>query len=137
MRRTILAYGVVLAVAALGLEWLEQRYALRVVSIEAYFAVIAVAFMGLGVWLGLRLRRSHEAPPPGPNEAALRALRLTEREREVLGLLAAGHSNKEIARTLDVSPNTVKTHVANLYAKLDVARRTQAVEKARLLALIP
>ena len=51
--------------------------------------------------------------------------------------LADGQSNKEIARTLAISPNTVKTHIARLYAKLEVNGRVQAIEAARSLHLIP
>jgi DNA-binding CsgD family transcriptional regulator len=72
-----------------------------------------------------------------PNLAARKALGLTGQEMKVLEELAAGRSNKEIARTLGLSPNTVKSHVANLFAKLEVGRRTQAVGKARDLYLIP
>ncbi len=56
---------------------------------------------------------------------------------EILALLASGQSNKEMARTLGISPNTIKTHVARLYEKLEVQRRLPAIEKARWLALIP
>ena len=52
-------------------------------------------------------------------------------------LLASGQSNKELARTLGISPNTVKTHLARLYEKLEVQKRVQAIEKARWLDLIP
>ena len=52
--------------------------------------------------------------------------RLTRREREVLGLIVAGRSNKRIALALGISEKTVKTHVGHLLAKLDVADRTQA-----------
>ena len=65
------------------------------------------------------------------------SLGITQREEQVLALLAAGKSNKEIAQKLGVSPNTVKTQIASLYQKLEVQRRTQAVQKARELALIP
>jgi ATP/maltotriose-dependent transcriptional regulator MalT len=64
-------------------------------------------------------------------------LGLTERELAVLESLAAGHANKEIARVLGISPNTVKTHISNLFQKLEVQRRTQAIQKARILGLIP
>ena len=65
------------------------------------------------------------------------SLGLTGQEMKVLEKLAEGQSNKEIARILGLSPNTVKTHIANLFAKLEVARRTEAVAKARDLHLIP
>lgn len=52
--------------------------------------------------------------------------RLTEREREVLSLIAQGRSNKEIARDLTLSEKTVKTHVSNIFAKLGLSDRTQA-----------
>ena len=62
--------------------------------------------------------------------------RLTPRESEVLPLLAQGFSNKEIARSLGVSPDTVKDHLARLYAKLDARDRTEAVSRARSIGLL-
>jgi ATP/maltotriose-dependent transcriptional regulator MalT len=64
-------------------------------------------------------------------------LGISGRESDVLTLLATGHSNQEIADQLFISPNTVKTHLHQLYQKLDVSRRGQAVEKARSLRLVP
>jgi DNA-binding NarL/FixJ family response regulator len=72
-----------------------------------------------------------------PNERAQTSLGITERERQVLQLLADGRSNKEIAAQLGLSPNTVKTHVARLFEKLRVARRTEAIVLARELGLVP
>ena len=63
-------------------------------------------------------------------------LGVSDREFEVLTLLAAGRSNKEIANQLDVSPNTVKTHVAKLFEKLEAKRRTEAISRARELGMI-
>lgn len=61
---------------------------------------------------------------------------LSQREHAVLRQLAEGLSNKEIARALSVSENTVKTHLANLYAKLGVSRRTEALKVARLFGFV-
>jgi len=137
MGRTILVYGLSLAVAAFALEWLQYKYIARAYAAEIYIFLIAAAFTALGVFVGRRLT---ERAAPGPfekNAAALSTLGVTDREYEVLTLLAAGCANKEIARRLDLSPNTVKTHLARLYEKLEVRRRTEAVHKARTLALIP
>ncbi|HBK91146.1 MAG TPA: helix-turn-helix transcriptional regulator [Parvularcula sp.] len=137
MGRTVLLYGVALAVAAFALEWLEYRYLTRLFATEIYIVLVAAGFTVLGLWAGRRLTRQAPASPFTRNDAALRSLGVTEREYEVLVLLADGCANKEIARRLEVSPNTIKTHIARLYEKLEVGRRTQAVQKARALALIP
>ena len=137
MRRTILAYALLLALATFALEWLEYRYVARVFPRDVYIVIIALAFAVLGVWVGSRLQSRPRGGGFARNDAALASLGITPREYAVLELLAEGHSNKEIARALSLSPNTVKTHVGRLYAKLEVTRRTQAVGKARSLALIP
>ena len=62
---------------------------------------------------------------------------LHEREYEVLRLIAQGKSNQEIARTLVISLGTAKTHINNIFRKLDVRTRTQALARARELHLIP
>lgn len=138
MGRTVLIYGALLAAAAFVLEWLQYKYIARVFAPEIYIFLIAVGFSALGVWAGRRLTGGdRSAGGFERNEAALASLGVTEREYEVLALLAEGCANKEIARRLSLSPNTIKTHVARLYGKLEVRRRTEAVRKARELALIP
>jgi DNA-binding CsgD family transcriptional regulator len=137
MGRTILIYGGVLAIAAFALQQLEYRYLARAFATEIYIVLIALGFTALGLWAGRRLTVRVSAHPFARNDAALKSLGVTDREYEVLALLAEGLANKEIARRLDVSPNTVKTHIARLYEKLGAERRTQAVQKARELALIP
>jgi DNA-binding CsgD family transcriptional regulator len=71
------------------------------------------------------------------NASLVSQLELSKRELEILSLLAQGHSNQEIAEKLFISLSTVKTHNQNLFEKLDVKRRIQAVEKAKRLNLIP
>lgn len=137
MGKTIAYYAVALALAAAALKWLEYRYLTRIFSAEIYIALLAAGFTCLGVWMGRKLTPQQSAPGFQLNHAAVRSLGLTARECEVLGLLASGQSNKEMARELGISPNTVKTHVSRIYEKLTVERRVHAIEKARLLALIP
>lgn len=137
MKRVVILYALGLAAGAFALQWLQYNYLVRVFSTEIYIGLIALAFAGLGVWAGMRLARRPASATFERNTAAIASLGITLREQEVLGLLAAGKSNKEIADKLGISPNTVKTQVASLYQKLEVQRRTQAVQKARELALIP
>lgn len=134
--RTLLFYGAALAVAAIALEQLKFRHAMSDLSSELYVALLAVGFTTLGLWLGHRLTAKRPRERFERNDAATRALGLTPRECELLALLASGQSNKELARTLGLSPNTVKTHLASLFAKLEVDRRVRAIEKARFLSLI-
>lgn len=136
MVRTTLLYAVALALGAWALEYLKYRHATQVFTTEIYVALLAVGFIALGIWLGQRL-----TPRPKPatfqrNEAAIAALGLTTRECEILERLASGRSLKELARDLQISPNTVKTHVAQVYAKLGVNKRVNALEKARALSVI-
>ena len=137
MLRTILVYGAILAAGTFVLEWLEFRLLVRAHAVEAYIALVAAAFMGVGVWLGAKLFRHGSAASFVPNTRVRETLGISGRELEVLELLAAGRSNKEIARRLDVSPNTVKTHVTKLFAKLEARRRTEAILRARELGMIP
>ena len=137
MARTIILYAIALGLAVAALEWLEYRYVARIFSTEIYVALLAAGFTALGVWAGIKLTSRPAAGAFARNDAAIRSLGLTARECEILELLASGQSNKEIARSLSISPNTVKTHVARVYEKLEVERWVQAIEKARWLALIP
>lgn len=137
MWKPIALYALALAGGAFVLQWIQYQYIVRVFAPELYIGLIAVAFTGLGIWAGNRLTPRTVAPAFERNDAAIRSLGLTERELTMLERLAAGDANKEIARALDISPNTVKTHIANLFQKLEVQRRTQAIQKARELRVIP
>jgi DNA-binding NarL/FixJ family response regulator len=132
----MLAYGLALAALAFMLEWLDYKHAVHAWSTEFYVACISIVFIALGIWVGNRLTAKPRLEYTR-NAAAIASLRLSARECEVLEMLAAGHANKVIARRLDISPNTVKTHVARLYEKLEVASRTQAIGKARALDILP
>lgn len=135
-RRTVL-YGILLALGTLILQWLDYQRLARVHSEEIYFALVAIAFLALGMYIGGRVIARPENPAFDGNPKAQASLNISERELEVLREIASGLSNKEIAIRLSVSPNTVKTHVARLFEKLGARRRTDAINKARELGIVP
>ncbi|MBI1769697.1 MAG: DNA-binding response regulator [Bacteroidetes bacterium] len=118
----------------------EYRYYIHDLSIEFYVGGIAILFSALGIWAGLKLTRKKvitASPDFVLDETQMQKLGISKREHEVLQLMAQGLSNQEIADKLFVSLNTIKTHSSNLFLKLDVSRRTQAVQKGKALRLIP
>jgi DNA-binding CsgD family transcriptional regulator len=137
MTRPIAVYGLAIAVAAFLLRWLEYRHAILFFPTEIYIVCIAVLFAAVGIWAGHHLTRRPGNRTFKRNDKAMQSLGISEREYEVLVLLAHGHSNQEIADKLFVSRNTIKTHLAHAYDKLGVSRRTQAIRKSRALRLIP
>lgn len=147
MKKTILLYGIALAILLVLLKAVEYRFWVRDLSMEVYVAIIALFFSALGIWAGLRLTQRREvlsphtlpeknAVPVQASDQLLEKHKISRREYEVLTLIAAGYSNQEIAEKLYVSLNTIKTHSSNLFIKLDVKRRTQAVQKAKDLGLM-
>lgn len=137
MFRTIAVAGLILALGAFLLTWLEVQQATRTMAPEIHVAVVAVLFAAGGAWIGWRIAARRHGPVFERNEAAVRSLGLTRQELKVLAALASGRANKEIARAMGLSPNTIKTHLANLFAKLGASTRTEAVTRARELSLIP
>ncbi len=135
-RGLIWLYGLALALGALVLQWLDYLYTVRRFSTEIGIVIVAALFTALGIWTGNRLTRSRIAPDFEKNTQALSALGISEREDQVLELLAKGLTNQQIADHLFVSLNTIKTHLSHLYQKLEVSNRTQAIHKARALRLI-
>ena len=138
MKRTIFLYGIGLAVMITLLKLLEYRFFVRSLSVEVYLGVVAVLFTVMGIWLGRKLTRKKLVRTESfvQNTEEIDRLGISRRELDVLELLAVGNSNQEIADKLFVSLNTVKTHTSNLFVKLNVKRRTQAIQKARELMLV-
>jgi DNA-binding CsgD family transcriptional regulator len=165
VRRTILLYGVVAGAAIALLRLIEYRFLVVEHAFEIYGALVALLFSALGIWLGLRITRPNatvivkevpvevpvevhvevpvEIPAPAtsgpfvPDAASLERLRITPREHEILQLIAAGLSTREIAERLFVSENTVKTHAGRVLEKLGARRRTQAVQVAKEAGILP
>ena len=141
--RDILLFGLCGGLLITLLKLTEYRFLVVEHSVEIYGGLIAAIFAGLGIWLGLTLTRKKQPPslPPtgpfSPDERQISELGITPRELEILGLIAAGLSNREIADRLFVSENTVKTHSSRLFDKLGARRRTQAVQLGKQAHLIP
>lgn len=115
-------------------------------SFETYAGIIAVIFLILGIYFGSKLgnKKSSIQDTPILNGGSHNSINinngietdLSARELEVLLNITHGLSNQEIADKLFVSLNTIKTHTGNIYSKLGVKSRTQAVSKAKSLNLI-
>lgn len=138
MWKRVAVYGLLLAIAALALQWLDYQRLARTRWEEVYAVAIALSFLALGTFVGARVFARVRRPPAFEgNPQAQAALGISARELAVLQEIGAGHSNKEIAARLHIAPSTVKTHVARLYEKLGAKRRTDAVNRARELGLVP
>lgn len=145
----MLLYGVSGGLLIAALKLTEYRFLVLQPSAEIYGGLIALLFAGLGIWLGLSITRKKEVVvikevpvaavdrPFAVDTERVRALGITPRELEILRHIARGMSTREIAETLFVSENTVKTHSSRLFDKLGVNRRMKAVEAGRALGLIP
>jgi len=147
--RHLILYGSLLAILVFVLKWLQWKFLILDNSLDIYIGLIAVFFTALGIWMATQLVKPkiekvivekeiylETRPEFGINETELKKLNLSSREYEVLQLLSRGCSNADIADKLFLSLSTVKTHVSNLFFKMDVKSRTQAIEKAKRLKII-
>jgi len=148
MRKHILLYGLLGGALIAVLRAIQYRWLVMEYSVEIYSGLVAAVFATVGIWLGLKLTRHTEtvivrevmvAAPSNfiRDETKLESLGITPRELEILELIAAGLSNREIAERVFVSENTVKTHSSRVFDKLGARRRTQAVHLAKDYRLIP
>lgn len=146
----IVKYGVILALLLMLLKWVELRFLLYSHSQEMMFGAVALIFTMLGIWVATRLMKPkvktmviekeiivEHKPEFEFNQEAFKAIGLTERELEVLEKMSLGFSNQEIADALSLSVPTIKTHASKMFEKMDVKRRTQAIEKGKSLKIIP
>jgi DNA-binding CsgD family transcriptional regulator len=148
MKKHVLIYGILGGALIAVLKIVEYRFLVVEHSLEIYGGLVALVFSVVGIGLGLKLTKTKETvvvkevlvPATAsfaPSQARLDELGLTKRELEILELIAAGLSNREIAERLFVSENTVKTHSSRLFVKLSAKRRTQAVQIGKELGLLP
>ena len=139
MFKVILRFGLLIAALLILFQLSKMSLFIPDMSSDLIVGLVGVSFIGMGVYLGLKFRKV-EIVEVGPvveiDQEKIKSLGLTEREMEVLVLISEGFSNVEIGEKLFLSENTIKTHVSNLFVKLDVKRRTQAVTRAKELRII-
>ena len=136
--KTVLIFGL-LIMGLLTLFLLSQySFAQGNVELEWIIAIIAVVFFIIGFILNRKKNNKNRfSTTEGTiNETKISDLGITDREYEILVKISEGLSNKEIGDRLFISESTVKTHVSNLYSKLDAKRRTQAIQKAKQFEII-
>lgn len=136
MKKTVLIFGM-LALAILALLQLSQ-YSLLSGDLKIEFVIsgIAIVFFVIGVFIQKKFRKE-EASFVEVDQKQIETIGLSKREYEVLVEMASGYSNKEIADRLFVSESTIKTHVSSVLLKLNAKRRTQAIQKAKELQILP
>jgi two-component system, NarL family, response regulator LiaR len=143
MKKTLLIYGLFLGILAFLLKITEYWFWVKMNAFDVYAILLSVIFLGTGLWLGMGFKnkksKQNAIPTEGVkqiDEQAIEKLGISKREYEVLVLMGKGMSNQEIADTLFVSQNTVKTHTSRLFEKLDVKNRTHAILKAKEMGII-
>lgn len=146
--KELISYAIAMAILLLLLRLLEYKFLVLEYKIEIYAGIIAIIFLLIGIWVTNKVTKPKVETVVvekevkifqdnfSVNTEAIETLKISSRELEVLQLMAKGLSNQEIADALFVSLHTIKTHNANLFEKLDVKRRTQAVEVAKKLQII-
>ena len=148
MKREIFLYGLFGGVLIVMLKLLEFRFLVVDHNLEIFGGVVAAIFTGLGIYFGLKLGKDKEVVAVKEvqvisngtfslDQSKLNEFRITDREYEILELMAHGLSNREIGEKLFISENTVKTHSSRLFEKLNASRRTQAVSIGKKYGLIP
>ena len=146
--KELISYAIAMAILLLLLRLLEYKFLVLEYKVEIYAGIIAIIFLLIGIWVANKVTKPKVETVVVEKEVkifqdnfsinteAIESLKISSRELEVLQLMAKGLSNQEIADALFVSLHTIKTHNANLFEKLDVKRRTQAVEVAKKLQII-
>jgi len=139
MWRLIIKYAVFLFAILSLLKFIEFQFFSYKITLGLYLGIIATLFLFAGFLISyvFSLKINHSGT--SSNLITIDENKLAEfspREQQVLNLLCHGYTNKKIASCLNISTNTVKTHLSKLFEKLGVNNRTQALSQAKLLNII-
>lgn len=136
MLKTVLRFGLIALALLILFQLSNVSLVIPSIPADTVIGVTAVILVALGIYLGGNIKKDkvvevEVAAPVEIDEERIQNLGISQRELEVLKLISTGLSNQEIGEQLFVSESTIKTHVSNLFVKLDVKRRTQAVTRAK------
>jgi DNA-binding NarL/FixJ family response regulator len=144
MRSIIIGFGLMILSLLILFKISEMSFIKGDIRLEVVVAIAAMVFFFIGVWFNRSSKQQSTQPKPVVSTVKgeidyeqIRKAGLSQREHEVLLMMAKGLSNGEIAEALFLSENTIKTHVSNILSKLDVKRRTAAVQVGKELKIIP
>ena len=136
------------AVLIFAIRFFETGFHAGEISTKVYITIIGIIFLAVGAFTAAQMTRrktviqyveKEKEITKGKESAEVNVAAnnlLTDRECDILKGIARGLTNKQIGEELFVSENTVKKHVNNIYFKLDVNRRTQAIAKAKALKIL-
>jgi DNA-binding NarL/FixJ family response regulator len=148
MRTIIIGFGLLILCLLILFRIGEVNFIKGDVKLEVIVAVAALIFFFVGLYFNYHSQKkagqSSSPPAPGDEDARvpvdytqIKKLGLTQREHDVLLKMAEGLSNQEIGAALYLSESTIKSHVSSILFKLDAKRRTQAVQMAKQLKIVP
>ncbi|HYE56843.1 MAG TPA: response regulator transcription factor, partial [Chitinophagaceae bacterium] len=138
MKTIIAGFGILIASLLILFQLAKFSYFNPRTGPEIWIAIISLACFGIGIFISRKYLpgKTQQAHPVTIDQKQVNKLGISKREYEILGLINEGLSNQQIADKLFLSENTVKKHVSNLFLKLDVQRRTEAIKKAKDLHII-
>ncbi|MEW7278273.1 response regulator transcription factor [Aquimarina sp. 2201CG1-2-11] len=141
MKKTIFIFTLLIIALLALFKFSKYSMITGYTSIEMVISGIAIVFFIIGILINKKILNNSTkeslTTSTEINHQKIKDIGLSKREYEVLCQIAEGLSNKEIAIKLFVSENTIKTHVSKVLLKLDAKRRTQAIQIAKELQIIP
>ena len=135
MKKTVFVFSALIVALLLLFKLSEYTYLSGNITIQIAIGTVAIVFFIVGIYINKKSLKKEKID--FIDHQKIEELGISKREYEVLVQISKGFSNKEIADVLFLSESTIKTHVSNLLVKLDSKRRTQAIQKAKDLHILP
>ena len=136
MKKTVFAFSALIIALLVFFQLSKYSYLSGSTSIELIIALVAILFLGIGFYLNKKSSKVQQDETTELDLDKIKDLGISDREYQVLVHISKGLSNKEIGEQLFVSENTVKTHVSNLFVKLNAKSRTQAIQRAKTFNIL-